>query len=79
MTDTTPWRPASGPPAGAGHARVPGAPGPGVAGHPQNAPGPAGPVLPGGSGASRGRLRQARRASGTAVAPAASGSAGGPE
>lgn len=29
MTDTTPWRPASGPPAGAGHARVPGAPDPG--------------------------------------------------
>ncbi|MEU9146918.1 lipid II flippase MurJ [Streptomyces sp. NPDC048349] len=26
MTDTTPWRPASGPPAGAGPARVPGAP-----------------------------------------------------
>ncbi|MFJ3911490.1 murein biosynthesis integral membrane protein MurJ [Streptomyces vinaceus] len=28
MTDTTPWRPASGPPAGAGPARVPGAPAP---------------------------------------------------
>ncbi|PWK70444.1 putative peptidoglycan lipid II flippase [Streptomyces sp. CG 926] len=41
MTDTTPWRPASGPPAGAGHARVPGAP----------TPGPTGPATPGGSGA----------------------------
>lgn len=51
MTDTTPWRPASGPPAGAGHARVPGAPAPGFAGHP-HAPGPGGPTAPGGSGAS---------------------------
>ncbi|MFD9518932.1 lipid II flippase MurJ [Streptomyces sp. NPDC059979] len=45
MTDTTPWRPASGPPAGAGHARVPGAAGsgpsrtdPGFAGHARNVP-----------------------------------------
>ncbi|MEU4728156.1 lipid II flippase MurJ [Streptomyces sp. NPDC023588] len=31
MTDTTPWRPAAGPPAGAGPARVPGVPDPGPA------------------------------------------------
>lgn len=47
MTDTTPWRPASGLPAGAGHARVPGAPDsgpsrfptdPGFAGRPADGP-----------------------------------------
>ncbi|WP_405440076.1 virulence factor MviN [Streptomyces avidinii] len=52
MTDTTPWRPASGPPAGAGHARVPGTPDPGSTGVAEG-PAPADPGfvaggLPGG-------------------------------
>ncbi|MFE0667670.1 hypothetical protein ACFW2C_33040, partial [Streptomyces sp. NPDC058875] len=63
MTDTTPWRPASGPPAGAGHTRVPAAPAPtapfgepagredssGPAGYVPDAPAPAagGPGEPG--------------------------------
>ncbi len=49
MTDTTPWRPASGPPAGAGHARVPGAPDPGPSRVPTD---PGFAASPGGSGAS---------------------------
>ncbi|MFD4870392.1 lipid II flippase MurJ [Streptomyces sp. NPDC058412] len=68
MTDTTPWRPASGPPAGAGPARVPGAP-TGTP-RPAAAPGTAAGAHPGRSGHATG--------SGSAGAPAAQGGPGTP-
>ncbi|MFD3682375.1 hypothetical protein ACFWR5_36980, partial [Streptomyces sp. NPDC058613] len=58
MTDTTPWRPASGPPAGSGPTRVPGTP--------DFAAGPAGgpdPLLP--------ALRRTRAAGGPRTAAVA--------
>ncbi|MFJ3198929.1 lipid II flippase MurJ [Streptomyces sp. NPDC086989] len=47
MTDTTPWRPASGPPAGAGPARVPGRAGPPSPAGPHGSTGPRPPTAAG--------------------------------
>ncbi|WP_405424729.1 murein biosynthesis integral membrane protein MurJ [Streptomyces erythrochromogenes] len=70
MTGTTPWRPASGPPAGAGHTRVP--PTPPVE------PGPFGSAgYPGGAPAGLGVRVAARTTSASADAPGARASTAG--
>ncbi|MFD9077769.1 murein biosynthesis integral membrane protein MurJ [Streptomyces erythrochromogenes] len=71
MTGTTPWRPASGPPAGAGHTRVP--PTPPVE------PGPFGSAgYPGGAPAGLGVRVAARTTSASAASPGARASTAGP-
>lgn len=82
MTGTTPWRPASGPPVGAGHARVPGAPDPGPlrfpagtdpasAGSPRTVPVPVPDVPAPVAGAPRSAPAAGRTAAGPSVPAAA--------